>query len=202
MGVYLYPNNTETELKNAYIGEYGYTYSYDFTTWSIADFTSKWWTVPSSCGMSSNWLYTTTNSRTTLTRDNNTELNNALQSANTVKIQMVWRKTSSAWEHYFWILNGSSEYGYVYGNSRYVGVKAGNIMLRQWSAPLISSDTLTLNIDLVGMSASYTTTWNGFSGTSALSASDITAVKSCNKMNIYIDGNNNNFIESISIIVK
>jgi hypothetical protein len=22
MGVYLYPNNTETELKNAYIGEY------------------------------------------------------------------------------------------------------------------------------------------------------------------------------------
>lgn len=48
------------ELKNAYIGEYRGEYVYDFTTKTIADLTTDWWTnIDSNMAIDSNWIYNT-----------------------------------------------------------------------------------------------------------------------------------------------
>ena len=57
MGVYLYPSGTETELKNAYIGEYHeYEYSYDFRNKSTTNLTNDWWLDVSSLTTWSTWI--------------------------------------------------------------------------------------------------------------------------------------------------
>ena len=56
MNVYLYQNNTEKILKNAYIGEYK-TYSVDFTTATAASLQQDWFTTYGNLGLDSNWMY-------------------------------------------------------------------------------------------------------------------------------------------------
>lgn len=59
MGVYLYPSGTETELKNAYIGEV-IEYEWDFTDWTntIASLQSQWWNFNGkTVSVSSSWFY-------------------------------------------------------------------------------------------------------------------------------------------------
>ena len=61
MNVYLYPSNTETELKNAYIGEYKwYEYSYDFRNKTTTQVTNDGWFTyrdVRSRSVDSNWIH-------------------------------------------------------------------------------------------------------------------------------------------------
>jgi hypothetical protein len=72
MGVYLYPNNTETELKNAYIWEYqewwqpwvnticyyplNSTYNFTDQSWNNRDLSWTWWTIQDYNGVSCMYL--------------------------------------------------------------------------------------------------------------------------------------------------
>lgn len=91
MGVYLYPSGTETELKNAYIGEV-YEYGYDFRNKSVAICQADWWTFTSTSTVTinSDWL----NWGTTATNIYCTPswLTTALSGANKVTIEIMFYK--------------------------------------------------------------------------------------------------------------
>lgn len=56
MGIYLYVNWVETELKNAYIW-YHYEYSYDFRNKNISQVDADWWTYSTAPSFDANWMY-------------------------------------------------------------------------------------------------------------------------------------------------
>jgi len=59
MNVYLYQNNTEKILKNAYIGEV-YKYSYDFRNKTVSQITADGWTYTNTPLFDSDWMYYST----------------------------------------------------------------------------------------------------------------------------------------------
>ena len=90
MGVYIHQNNIEKELKKWYIWEYVepiFNYSYDFTTWSVADLQSKWWTVANTATINSNGYRASGWKMTEIT---DSDLANAAQSAKKLITEFGW----------------------------------------------------------------------------------------------------------------
>lgn len=52
MNVYVWTNT----MKNAYIGEYGWKYTYDFRNKTVQNLTDDWWTYVSSATVNANWI--------------------------------------------------------------------------------------------------------------------------------------------------
>lgn len=179
----------------------GYTYSYDFTSWSIADLTSQWWTIPATCSIDSWWI-TSSWWWTELYLDNITALYDAIQVANTVDIELVWTKASSWWEHAFNLRGaGNAEPVVMYWNGRYVEFKAWSKLYWANRTTLSAGTyTMTLSIDLANQSATYTDSWWNFSWTASISSSDVTSIRVINKL--FLVCQKNVHIKSISIIVS
>lgn len=72
-----------------------FTYSYDFTTWSVADLQSKWWTVPAWSTVNSNWYYNSSRNRNFMTLSS-ADLSTAASSAVKLVMSYTWTAT---WNH-------------------------------------------------------------------------------------------------------
>lgn len=69
-----------------------YSFSYDFTTWSVADLQSKWWTVPSWSVINSNGYYNVLNNWSLVTYSS-AELTSAIQNAKSLTMSLTWYST-------------------------------------------------------------------------------------------------------------
>lgn len=179
------PNGVEKQVRPSVPS--WYTYSYDFTTWNIADFSSLWWSVPSQCSMSSNGL-TTSNSWSDLILDNVEWLNDALQNANKVTMELVWYKTGSHGEHDFSLMNWNTEVNVLYGNgvNTQVIVWWTNVLNMNQSQATNTPHTMKSVCDLVNKSVSYEDTWVPITWTATLTDTQISNMRACGKLHLAV----------------
>ena len=99
MGVYLYPSGTETELKNAYIGDYQEIYYIDLKNQTKAAIEAEWFSVYEygSVQYTSSWFAVWFVYKTV-------DLADVSKVTITVNWQWSW---SSYWGVFWWILQGS-----------------------------------------------------------------------------------------------
>lgn len=174
------------------------TYYYDFTTWSVADFTSKWWTVPSSCSISSSWLTGNSTGWITTEATNVPWLNDALQSAKSIHMEVSWTRTGS-WYSRWWL--------YIVDGITFYSDWAYHDMVQVWpttlldTTPVLSAWTYLnkLDVDLLTKTAAWNYWWAKI-GSGTFSDSDIAQLK--NSTNLLIPVTSNSYIRSISITIK
>ena len=139
-----------------------YEYSYDFTTGSTADLSSKWWTVPAGSVVDSNGYYNSSRNWNAMTYTS-TDISNAAQNAKSVVLELTWSAGSWHQERVLTI-NGSSECIVLYwngmaedwGNQALFG---GVSLLRESTAYGQSwTYTTTLTVDLVNKTWEYVST--------------------------------------------
>lgn len=106
----------ENELKNAYIWEYvpPYEISYDFTTWSVADLQSKWWTVPAWSSVTANGYKNTSDNRSYI-KLSSSELHDYAQTATKLVMKLHWTATWLT-ERALSIFDGTTEICNLYWN--------------------------------------------------------------------------------------
>lgn len=100
-----------TPVKEIYVGTTkvrpsGWTYSYDFTTWSVADLQSKWWTVPSWSVVDSNGYYNSSKNWNAMTLADNVA--NACQNAKKFVFSFTWSATGGH-QRSIWLRNASAD---------------------------------------------------------------------------------------------
>jgi len=194
----------EHSLKNAYIGGY-YEYSYDFTTWSVSDFSSQWWTVPSSCSITSNWLTANSSNWITVGATNLPWLNNALQTAKNISIEMLWNKWSSGTYRRWWLyITGSQGWITFYWDwrnaSSWILIQAGTTTLLNTYDTLSAWEHLQkLDIDLQNKLASWNLWWV-ITGSWTFTDADITVIRASTDFTIPITSNS--YIKSIKVIIE
>jgi len=180
----------------------GWAYSYDFTTWTISDFSSLWWSIPSQCSMSSSWL-TSSGTWSTLDLSNVGWLNDALQNAKKVTMELVWyRIVSNRWEHAFSLINWNTEVNVLYGNWRNTQVIVWwtNVLNRTQSQATNTPHTMKSVCDLVNKSASYEDTWVPITWTATLSDTQISNIRDCNWLRLVVQ--TGVYIKSFSIKIE
>lgn len=197
---------TAYPLKNAYIGEYHdeYEYSYDFTTWSVADFSSQWWTVPSSCSISSSWLTANTQNWTTVNATDFPWLNDAIQGAKNIHIEILWNKGSWTYRRWGLYITGQQDWITFYWDWRNM---SGWILISAGGTTLLSgSDTLStwehsqkLDIDLQNKLANWNLWWV-IIGSWTLTDTDVTQIRAAT--NFIIPISSGSYIESIKVTIE
>ena len=166
MWVYLYQSWTEKELKNAYIGEYPESFTYDFTT------SDEWWTPSSWTLRDSNWFY-----RTWKWSDWWIEAPSEVFQATPKKIIISYNKTVAntgtwiwvAWTYNPWYL---LPYNYTSSSLNQMGVQAsgGTSYVNLWSNPIGNVDW-EMNIDstTTPRTITHSITWlNSFTNNSGV----------------------------------
>lgn len=179
----------QKELKNWYIWEYvePRTYSYDFTTWSVADFNNEWWSWTSWCTMDSSWLYK--NWWATIQRISFSDLATALSSSNRVVMKLVYEKTWTwEWDYWFTLINNTSEITNIYWNYNLVTFSIvpnsylnNNYTISQWTY------TITADVDLANKTASFKDSPLWIDSLYTITDWDVTAVKSCNGLQVVVN---------------
>lgn len=188
-------------LKEYQVYPWPRTYYYDFTTWSVADFTSKWWDVPSSCSISSSWLTGNSTGWITTEATNVPWLHDALQSAKSIHMEVSWTRTGT-WYSRWWLYIKSSIEGITFYSDW-----AYHDTVQVWpttlldSAPVLSAWTYLnkLDVDLLTKKATWNYWWAKI-GSGTFSDSDIAQLK--NSTNLMIPVTSNSYIRSISITIK
>lgn len=186
-------------------GWWGWEYSYDFTTWSVADFSSQWWTVPSSCSITSSWL--TANSWNWITVDatNFPWLNDALQTAKNISLEVLWNKWSSWTYRRWWLyIKSSQDWIVLYGDGRNV---TGGIVIQVGATSLLNGkDNLVaweylmkLDVNLQSKTASWDLWWS-IIGSWSFTDADITQIKA--STNFMIPITSNSYIKSIKVTIE
>lgn len=106
----------QKEIKKVYLGNIlvrptptqWFTYSYNFTTWSVADLQSQWWTIPSGVSVSSSWM-TANNTWSTPSFSNVPWLNTALQTATNIHMEFTYEQSyTSDFQHWLSVSNSNS----------------------------------------------------------------------------------------------
>lgn len=165
-----------------------WTYSYDFTTWSVADLQSKGWTVPTGSVVNSNGYYNSSKNWNAMTlTDNN--LATACQNANRLVLSFTWSATGSQ-QRSIWLRNGSTEIVRFYwdGDAHTWGNQAGF-----WWEVLFSESTqygnnwtytATMTVDIVNKTWQIEmTNHSTLSGT--ITDTAIAAFRNCDRIGIY-----------------
>ena len=173
MGVYLYPNNTETPLKKAYIWEYEepiFNYSYTFKWKTAAEIWNTWTLLTWTLQTNSNWVCGSSSTDCRIKVDipsladaekivisGTVVINNSASSPNNNAAGLVLSRGS-------WWGNGESGYQ-VYG-SGYGGMR---VLMSDWNtgvnwnvvgnATLGNTYSPTTTIDLVNKTITWVMSW-------------------------------------------
>lgn len=176
-----------------------YTYSYDFTTWSMADFSADWWTIPTEYTIDSTWLRCSANWKN-IEMDNITSLNDALQTATSIEMKLVWSKSVSACDYLLSMMNGSTEYNVIYWNGRNTQFIAGWTSLYGSNISHSNTEfTSILSINLSTWACEYSDTV-GISWTWTINNTAISNILTVNKLKLWI--NSGGKIKSMQVIVS
>lgn len=190
------PNGVEKQVRPSVPS--WYTYSYDFTTWSMADFTADWWTVPAQYTIDSTWLRCSDNWKN-IEMDNITSLNDALQTATTIEIKLVWSKSVSYCDYFLFMGNGSNDYCTIYWNGHNTSFSAGWTSLYNSNVNHSNTEfTSILSINLSTWACEYSDTV-GISWTWTIDNTAISNILTVNKLSLSI--NSDGKIKSMQIIV-
>ena len=192
------PNGVEKQVRP----KKTWTYSYDFTTWSVADFSSQWWSVPSSCSITSSWLTANTTSWTTVNATNFPWLNDALQTAKIIRVEELWDKWNSGFYRRWWFyVTGQQDWIILYGEA------ANNILIQVGATTLLDAgDTLPsgehlqkLEVDLQNKTASWDLWWV-ILGSASITDSDVSTLRWCT--NFIIPISSNSYIKNIKVTIE
>ena len=199
--IYMWVNNQEKQVRP----KKTWIYSYDFTTWSVADFSSQWWTVPSSCSITSNWLTANSSSWITVDATNFPWLNDALQTAKNISLEVLWNKWSSGTYRRWWLyIKGSQDWIVFYGDGRnatsWFIIQIGSTTVLYTSDNLSSWEHLQkLEVDLQNKIANWNLWWSKI-GSWSFTDADITQIKASTGFTIPITSNS--YIKSIKVIIE
>lgn len=183
-----------------------WSFSYDFTTWSVADLQSKWWTVPSWSIINSNGYYNQSRNRNLITYSS-AELTSALQNAKSMTMSLTWYSTGES-QRVRGIKHTWGQETIFYGDC--VTANYGNQALFAGES-LVSTDgnvygsvwtyTTTLSADLVNKTWEYK--WNPSDQTGTLTNTAINYFKAWGNLEVYAEAWNGQtiYIKNVSIII-
>lgn len=166
MWVYIYQSWTEKELKNAYIGEYHESFTYDFTT------SDEWWTPSSWTLRDSNWFY-----RTWEWSDWWIEAPSEVFRATPKKIIISYNKTDAVtgtWIWTTWTYNPWYLLPYIYTgsglNQMAIQTSGGTSYVNLWSNPTGNVDwEMDIDSTTTPRTITHSITWiNSFTNNSGV----------------------------------
>ena len=177
-------------------------YSYDFTTWSVADLQSKWWTVSTGSVVNSNGYYNSSRNWNAMTLADNVA--NACQNAKKLVFSYTWSATS-AHQRSIWLRKSSADtvffywdgYAHAWGNQAWFwweilfteSISYGN----NWTY------TATMIVDIVNKTwITEMTNHSTLSGTVTDTA--IASFRDCDT--IYVYWERDAYIKSFSITIE
>lgn len=180
-------------------------YSYDFTTWSVADLQSKWWTVPTGSVVDSNGYYNSSRNWNGMTVvDNN--LATACQNAKKLVFSLTWSATGNH-QRLIWLkkISVSTENVLFYWDGE--AHTWGNQALFWWEQLFTESTlygnnwtyTATMTVDIVNKTWQIEMTDHStLSGTVTDTA--IATFRNCDWIAVYWE--RNAYIESFSVTIE
>ena len=180
----------------------GWTYSYDFTTWSVADFSSQWWSVPGSIVIDSNGM-TANSSWATPSFNNIPWLNTALQTAKKIHYEFTYTQSGTRdFQHWLNVTNSNSNLELnLYGDWRWVEIVVWETTYVSGNKTAVTPWTYTrqFDVDLANKTLEYSidgwTTWSD-----TITDTDITNLKTW--INLGLVCSYNGYIKDFSITIE
>ena len=196
MNVYLYQNNTEKILKNAYIGEV-YEYSYDFRNKTLAqiqaDGFSVWeWTVK----LNANWLASNSSSARVIVNKSLPSLSNAKRI--TISQTSIVNRTCAVRLNWTWRTYSTGIYLWAYQGIQMVSIANNNTQYSWLSA---WTYTQTWVFDLANKVATLSCTWKSEQTKSITDTEISNIITYVNNIEIFVEFDTS-YIQAINIVIE